>query len=64
MRYNIERFDRKPLIGRRQYYFRIRRINNGQIVSQSEGVNNKDDRNRTANELADAMGRHARVVDV
>jgi hypothetical protein len=60
--HRIETFSRKPLLKRRQYYFRIVRIDNGQVVAQSEGVNNALDRNRTVSALS--LGRPMQVVEV
>jgi hypothetical protein len=61
-RYQIERFDRKPMFGRRQYYFRLRELISTNIIMSSEGVNNKDDRNNTSAHLAGAL--KCRIVDV
>ena len=61
-KYQIERFDRKPLLGRRQYYFRLREVISTNIILSSEGVNNKDDRNQTSAHLANAL--KCRIVEM
>lgn len=60
--HRIETFSRKPLFGRRQYYFRIVSNDNGETVAQSEGVNNRVDRDRTVSNLS--IGRYMEVVAV
>jgi len=53
--YIVETFSRKPMLKRRQYYFRIKR-RNGEVIAQSEGVNNKADRDMIAGPLAARLG--------
>ena len=54
--YTVETFDRKPLLKRRQYYFRLRVVGNREIIAQSEGVANRADRDEVAGRLARKLG--------
>ena len=45
MDYTIEFYSRKPLLKRRQYYWRIRHANGNIVADSGEGYYNKADRN-------------------
>lgn len=57
----FELFDRKPLLKRRQYYFRMV-ASNGRTIGASEGYNNRADRMSTI-ALIKQDARHASIFD-
>lgn len=61
--FRIERFDRKNILGKRRWYFRVKVKRNGEIVAPSEAYNDRRDRDHMADLLRDNLS-EAEIVDV
>ena len=64
-RLRIEKYSRKPLVGRRQYAARIVASRNGEIIWRtSESYNNRGDRDWAVSMLDTPALQHAIVLDL
>jgi len=61
-KYTVETYSRKPLLERRQYYWRIRHWNGNIIARSSEGYNNKQDCEDARRRLFDAIRERKYVI--